>query len=190
MISDDLPKVAGLLDQRNAIDGEIAAIIQRPMTSGHLGEWIASRVFDIQLESSAAARGIDGRFRNGPLRGKAVNVKWYLKREGILDVADSDELDFYLVLAGPTSPAVTSRGSTRPGRSTPSTCSMLVNLEPNSWPSASGSALRRACARRVGKRPRSIPEATAPSSPSQKSSGPGYRTSFPNRPEPSDPDVA
>lgn len=114
MISDDLAKVARLLAQRNEIDGEIAAIIQRPMTSGHLGEWIACRVFDIQLESSAAARGIDGRFRNGPLRGKSVNVKWYLKREGILDVAESDELDFYLVLAGPTSPAVPSRGSTRP----------------------------------------------------------------------------
>lgn len=114
MISDGLARVAGLLHQRNGIDAEIAATIQRPMTAGHLGEWIASHVFDIQLEPSAAARGIDGRFRSGPLEGKSVNVKWYLKREGTLDVSDSDELDFYLVLAGPLSPAATSRGSTRP----------------------------------------------------------------------------
>lgn len=114
VISDDLAKVSRLLWQRNEIDAEIAATIQRPMTAGHLGEWIASRVFDIHLELSAAARGIDGRFGSGPLSGKSVNVKWYLKREGTLDVADSDELDFYLVLAGPVSPAASSRGSTRP----------------------------------------------------------------------------
>lgn len=114
MIGQEVPRVARLLDQRNAIDAEIAAIIERPMTSGHLGEWIASRVFDIQLERSAAARGIDGRFRSGLLSGKSVNVKWYLKREGILDLADSAELDFYLVLAGPVSAVGSSRGSTRP----------------------------------------------------------------------------
>jgi hypothetical protein len=39
------------------------------VTAGHLGEWIASVVFDIELESSASAKGIDGRFRSGPLRG-------------------------------------------------------------------------------------------------------------------------
>jgi hypothetical protein len=37
------------------------------MTSGHLGEWIAAQVFDIALEASAVAVGIDGRFRSGPL---------------------------------------------------------------------------------------------------------------------------
>jgi hypothetical protein len=29
-------------EKRNRIDDQIAAIIDRPMTSGHLGEWIAS----------------------------------------------------------------------------------------------------------------------------------------------------
>src|SRR5690242_4625709 len=88
--------------------------MHRPMTSGHLGEWIAAQVFDIELEESAVAAGIDGRFRSGPLRGRTVNVKWYLKREGLLDTTESTALDYYLVLTGPTSAAGSSRGTTRP----------------------------------------------------------------------------
>jgi len=112
--SDGLVEVAMLLQQRNQIDARIARIVQRPMTAGHLGEWIASRVFDIGLEASATAAAIDGRFRTGALAGQTVNIKWYLKREGILDMSASDKLDNYLVLAGPTSAAMTSRGGTRP----------------------------------------------------------------------------
>jgi hypothetical protein len=41
-------------------------------------------------------------------------VKWYLKREGLLDTTDADILDFYLVLAGPAAPALSSKGTTRP----------------------------------------------------------------------------
>ena len=54
------------------------------MTSGRLGEWIAAQVFDIAVEASAAAAGIDGRFRSAPSQGRTVNIKWYLKREGLL----------------------------------------------------------------------------------------------------------
>jgi hypothetical protein len=107
-------RVAGLLRDRNLIDEEIGAITNRPMTSGHLGEWIASQVFGIQLEPSAAAMAIDGRFRSGPLQGRTVNVKWYLKREGLLDTSKSPQLDYYLVLTGPAAAAVSSRGATRP----------------------------------------------------------------------------
>jgi hypothetical protein len=99
---------------RNSVDAEIAVITGRPMTSGHLGEWIASRVFDIELEPSAAATAIDGRFRSAPLAGRTVNVKWYLKREGLLDMSSSPVLDSYLVLTGPASAAASSRESTRP----------------------------------------------------------------------------
>jgi hypothetical protein len=45
------------------------------MTSGHLGEWLAAQVFDIELEVTAAAAGIDGRFRSGPLPGRTVNIR-------------------------------------------------------------------------------------------------------------------
>jgi hypothetical protein len=111
---DALAEIASMLHQRNQIDERIARIVQRPMTAGHLGEWIASRVFDIELEGSASAAAIDGRFRTGSLAGQTVNIKWYLKREGMLDMSVSDKLDNYLVLAGPTTSAMSSRGGTRP----------------------------------------------------------------------------
>src|SRR6266576_4971028 len=65
-----LKQVAGLLRQRNAIDNEIASIIQRPMTSGHLGEWVASQIFDIELEVLANEPGFDGKFKSGPCEAR------------------------------------------------------------------------------------------------------------------------
>jgi hypothetical protein len=94
----ELAQIARLLTERNAIDDTVAAIIDRPMTSGHLGEWIAAQIFDIALERSATTAAIDGRFRSGPLQGQTVNVKWYLKQEGLLDISESPALDYYLVL--------------------------------------------------------------------------------------------
>jgi hypothetical protein len=114
METDSIARVAALLRERNAIDVEIARLIHRPMTSGHLGEWIAAQVFDIELEASAVAAGIDGLFRSSPFQGSTVNIKWYLKREGLLDTTESTELDYYLVLTGPPSLAVSSRDTTRP----------------------------------------------------------------------------
>src|SRR5271165_4052971 len=114
MVDEPIKRIAELLDERNALDAEIAAIMHRPMTSGHLGERIASQVSDIEPETSAAAAAIDGRFRSGPLQGRTVNVKWYLKHEGLLDMSEPGQLDYHLVLAGPPSAATTSRGATRP----------------------------------------------------------------------------
>ena len=114
MDADSLARAAALLHERNAIDAELAELIDRPMTSGHLGEWIAAQIFNIELEPSAAAAGIDGRFRSGALQGRTVNIKWYLKREGVLDTTESTALDHYLVLSGPPSAAVSSRDTTRP----------------------------------------------------------------------------
>lgn len=101
--SEQLTALAALLRERNEIDRRIGAILDRPMATGHAGEWIAARIFDIHLEGLANAPAIDGRFQSGPLAGKSVNVKWYLKREGMLDVTPSPLLDYYLVLAGPKS---------------------------------------------------------------------------------------
>ncbi|SNQ49788.1 conserved hypothetical protein [Frankia canadensis] len=113
-MSGELEQIADLLRQRNAVDERIAAVIGRPMTAGHLGEWIAARVFHVELEQSAVAAAIDGRFTTGPLQGRTVNVKWYLKRENLLDITESAVLDYYLVFTGPTSVAASSRGGTRP----------------------------------------------------------------------------
>ena len=56
MDADSLARAAALLRARNAIDAELAELTGRPMTSGHLGEWIAAQIFDIELEASARAR--------------------------------------------------------------------------------------------------------------------------------------
>lgn len=109
-----IQKVAELLRERNSIDASIAQIIGRPVASGHLGEWVASQIFSIDLEESASAAGIDGRFRVGPLEGCTVNVKWYMKHQSLLDTTESMALEYYLILAGPPSPAGSSRGSMRP----------------------------------------------------------------------------
>jgi hypothetical protein len=66
------------------------------------------------MEASAVTAATDGRFRAGPLRGRSINVKWYLKREGMVDIVESSALGYYLVLAGPASAAMSSRGARRP----------------------------------------------------------------------------
>ena len=114
MPTDQLGRVAELVRARNEIDAQIARITGRPVVAGHLGEWIASQLFDIELERSAVAKAIDGRFRSGPLAGQTVNVKWYGKLEGVLDMTADERLDHYLVLSGPRSSAPSSKSATRP----------------------------------------------------------------------------
>ena len=109
----DLARLAALIQQRNAIDQEIAQLIGRPALIGHVGEYIASRLFGIDLMASASHKGIDGYFGDGPLAGRSVNIKWYAKLEGMLDITPAALPDTYLVLAGPPDSALSSRGATR-----------------------------------------------------------------------------
>lgn len=113
-MDESLAHIAALLRERNNIDASIAKVIDRPVTAGHLGEWIAAKIFDIELEESAANQGFDGHFRSGALRGHTVNIKWYMKRSGLLDTTEFQDLDYYLVLTGPPSAAGSSRGISRP----------------------------------------------------------------------------
>jgi hypothetical protein len=110
----ELKRLAEAIRQRNLADEAIATIIGRPPEKGHIGEFIASRLLDIELEHSATNKGFDGRFRSGPLRGRSVNIKMYGKQEGLLDINVKSLPDYYLVLAGPRAPAATSRGGQRP----------------------------------------------------------------------------
>jgi hypothetical protein len=110
----EIEQIAKLVRERNAIDEKVAKIISRPMTAAHLGEWLAARIFGIELEPTAVTEAFDGRFTSGHLQGRTVNVKWYLKREGLLDLSKSETLDYYLVLTGRASAALSSRGGTRP----------------------------------------------------------------------------
>jgi len=111
---DDLARLAELIKARNTVARDIAMLIGRPALIGHVGEYIASRVFGIALEESTARKGVDGRFAEGPLVDRSVNVKWYARQEGVLDLTPEALPDFYLVLAGPRSPAGSSRGAVRP----------------------------------------------------------------------------
>jgi hypothetical protein len=112
--AEPLTQIARLLHERNWIDARIAEIVDRPMTAGHLAEWIAAQLFAIRLAADARHPGYDGRFTEGKLAGKTVNVKWYSKREGLLDLLASNGPDYYLVFTGPPAAALTSRGTTRP----------------------------------------------------------------------------
>jgi len=113
-MDNDLARLADLMKRRNALECEITQLIARPMSIGHIGEFIASRIFNIQLEYSASSKGIDGHFSDGMLKGRSVNVKWYAMREGLLDITPDFLPDYYLVLVGPRSPLMSSRGRTRP----------------------------------------------------------------------------
>jgi hypothetical protein len=111
---EDVVNLAMLVHRRNEIDSEIAKLIGRPAMAGHIGEFIASRVFDIELCESAVQKGIDGFFRSGPLAGKSVNIKLYGRKEGLLDIREDAVPDYYLVLTGPALIAMSSKGGHRP----------------------------------------------------------------------------
>jgi len=111
---EQLRELAGLLAERNAVDARIGAIIGRPAHIGHIGEYLAAAIFDLALHTSAVHPGSDGHFRSGPLSGRSVNVKWYAKLEGLLDINPLHLADYSLVLTGPRQAAASSRGLLRP----------------------------------------------------------------------------
>jgi hypothetical protein len=104
--------------RRNALDREMAAILDRPVQSGHFGEYVAAAVFGIELNPAANAEGTDGTFTSGALSGNTVNVKYATKGYGLLNLSASDDVaahpDLYLVLTGPRAAPATSRGTAAP----------------------------------------------------------------------------
>ena len=110
----NINRLAELIKSKNSIDNMIATHIGRPALPGHIGEYIAAHIFDIELCATANQRAIDGSFRSGALAGKTVNIKYYGKKENLLDITPDALPDFYLVLTGPKGQAVSSRGQTRP----------------------------------------------------------------------------
>jgi hypothetical protein len=87
---------------------------RKACTTGHIAEYVASEIFGIRLQHSANHKGIDGHFTTAPLFEKSVNIKYYGKQEGLLDIATTDPPDFYLVLTGTKTTASSSRGKIRP----------------------------------------------------------------------------
>jgi hypothetical protein len=113
----ELAEVAALLRERNALDARLGRLLNRPVNTGHIGEWIAARIFDIELETSANAAGYDGHFTTGDVAGRSVNVKAYGKHEGMIAINPNAPLDYYLVFTGPKptrEALISTRGTLRP----------------------------------------------------------------------------
>lgn len=103
------------IKERNVIDEKISLLINRPAQIQHVGEYIAAKIFDIKLETTANHKGSDGRFINGKiLQNKTVNIKWYTKNQSLLDICPDASLDYYLLLVGPKTRSMTSVGMQRP----------------------------------------------------------------------------
>ena len=109
-----IKQLANLVNKRNLIATEISALVERPALIGHVGEFIAAQIFDIELAESAVNKASDGLFRSGPLAGRSMNIKWYGKGEGLLDITPDCLPDYYLVMSGPRVNASSSRYGTRP----------------------------------------------------------------------------
>jgi len=99
-VDDELRQLADLLRLRDDLDARIAALTGRSARQGDVGEFIASKVFDIELAATAVQAGYDGRFRSGPLTGGTVNIKTYGDAVTGLDIG-LHPCDFYLVFSGP-----------------------------------------------------------------------------------------
>jgi hypothetical protein len=99
-MSEDLERLAELVQIKNDADLAIAQLIGRPSSPGNIGEFVAARVFDIELMRSGSHPGYDGVFLDGPLADKTVNIKTYSRHESVLDIG-AHPCDFYLVLTGP-----------------------------------------------------------------------------------------
>ncbi|SCL24217.1 hypothetical protein [Micromonospora inyonensis] len=102
-MAESLRQLAELLRAREELDDQITALIGRPAHPGNIGEFIAARVFDIDLASNAVQAGYDGVFRSGPLAGQTVNVKNYGDALSGLDIS-SHPCDYYLVLSSRPQP--------------------------------------------------------------------------------------
>ena len=99
-MSEELARLAQLLAARDALDAQIAELVGRSARPGDVGEFIAARIFDLELAASATQAGYDGEFRSGPLAGRTVNVKTYGDVLGGLDIG-AHPCDYTLVLTGP-----------------------------------------------------------------------------------------
>ena len=108
-----LQQISTLLRERNRVDRQISEIIGRPATTGHIGEFIAAAVFDIELMSSASNKTIDGHFRTGTLANKSVDIKFYGKQEGLLAINEGAQPDYFLVLTGERAAAASSKKKSR-----------------------------------------------------------------------------
>ena len=96
----ELRQLADLIKQRNSVQEEIANFTDRPAQIGYVGQIIAATIFRIELESSSSKKSCDGVFKDGPLKGKTVNIKWSSRQEYLLDITSKSMPDYFLVMTG------------------------------------------------------------------------------------------
>lgn len=97
---ENLILLSNLIRERNRIEKEVFKITNQSFEIGKIGEFIASEIFNIELNQSFNQAGNDGYFKSGNLKGKRVNIKFYSKFDGKLDMGIEYSPDYYLVLAG------------------------------------------------------------------------------------------
>ncbi len=110
----NLPRLAELLHARNTVESNIANLLGRSANLSTVGDYIAATIFNITLISSIQNGEFTGIFANQSLRGKTVDVQWYPRREGFLNVHAESTPDYYLVLVGPKQESSTARALVNP----------------------------------------------------------------------------
>lgn len=99
--NNDIIRLAEIIRSRNDTEKRIAEIIGRRGDKGPVGEYIASRIFSIELAKSGRQKAYDGFFIKKPLEGKSVDVKFYPKQQWSIDINPKEWPDYFLVLTGP-----------------------------------------------------------------------------------------
>lgn len=97
----NLPRLAELLRARNTVESNIANLLQCDVDLSHIGEQIAASIFGIRLVPTLNPNGPAGIFTQSALLGKTVDIRWYPRREGFLNIHTDPAPDYTLVLAGP-----------------------------------------------------------------------------------------
>lgn len=96
----ELKKLSRLIRQWNEIEAEIFELIGYPGTISNIGEYLAEQVFGVDLEKSKTQRAFDGKFTQGNLSGRTVNVKIARERERFIDWRDDALPEYFLILTG------------------------------------------------------------------------------------------
>lgn len=114
----DLHALSSFIKIRNVVDDEIARVIKRPAHAGHIGEYVAAAIFDVELHPNAAHKAIDGHFVSGPLIGRSVNIKFGTRKNRMMNLVASqepkDHPDYYLALTGASMNLVSPNGLAAP----------------------------------------------------------------------------
>ena len=80
-----MKRIFRLLCERARSTRKLPVIMHRPMASGYSSGWIASQVFDIELELTATAMAIDGRSRGESDGGKGPVSRYEAASANILN---------------------------------------------------------------------------------------------------------